>query len=76
MDGKYCCIANEERNYGAPQNEIDDGTCDGVNFNIHSRCCKDNQFKPCPDPNGCREGNFYMPDKADCISKIELLQGD
>ena len=36
-----------------PQNEIDDGTCDGVNFNRQSKCCKDEAFAPCSHASGC-----------------------
>ena len=35
-----------------PQSEIDDGTCDGVNFNRQSVCCK-TEYTQCPGLNGC-----------------------
>ena len=56
MNGGYCCKTKEERPVElgiTPQNEIDDGTCDGVDFNIQSTCCKDEAYTPCPDGSGC-----------------------
>ena len=35
-----------------PQNEINDGTCDGVNFNRQSKCCKSGHV-PCPHGSEC-----------------------
>ena len=58
LNGSYCCKFSEERDHSAPQNEIDDGTCDGKNFHLKSRCCKDDHFVKCPDPNGCARGKF------------------
>ena len=54
-NGHYCCKTNEERPVElgiTPQNEIDDGTCDGVDFNRQSRCCK-SERAPCPHGSGC-----------------------
>merc|ERR1719431_1690195 len=56
LNGNYCCKTKEERPiaYGwTPQSEIDDGTCDGIEFNRQSRCCKDEQYVPCPHASGC-----------------------
>ena len=56
LNGGYCCKTKEERpvEYGwTPQNEIDDGTCDGVDFNRQSKCCKDEAYTPCPHGSGC-----------------------
>ena len=57
LNGGYCCKVKEERpvEWGfTPQNEIDDGTCDGVNFNIQSVCCK-TEWAPCPHSSGCSD---------------------
>ena len=54
-NGDNCCKTNEERPIElgiTPQNEIDDGTCDGVDFNRQSKCCKYTNT-PCPDGSGC-----------------------
>ena len=56
LNGSYCCKTKEERpvEWGiTPQNEIDDGTCDGVDFNIQSVCCKAEAYTPCPDGSEC-----------------------
>ena len=57
LNGGYCCKTNEERpvnskHYKTPQKEIDDGTCDGVDFNIQSTCCH-SENSPCPTGSGC-----------------------
>ena len=55
-NGDHCCKTKEERPIElgiTPQNEIDDGTCDGVDFNRQSKCCKDGANTPCPDGSGC-----------------------
>ena len=49
----------KERPNGGLQSEIDAGTCDGVDFNLESTCCNNNDFTPCPDPNGCA-GKFNV----------------
>ena len=53
LNGDYCCKTKEERPNGGLQSEIDDGTCDGVDFNLESTCCNNSDYTPCPDPNGC-----------------------
>ena len=57
MNGGYCCKTREERpaNLGiTPQNEIDDGTCDGLDFNRQSKCCNVNVATArCPQASGC-----------------------
>ena len=55
LNGDYCCKTAEERptSWGwTPQDEIDDGTCDGVDFNLQSVCCKTG-YTPCPQGSGC-----------------------
>ena len=55
LNGGYCCKTKEERPVSGgitPQNEIDDGTCDGVDFNRQSTCCK-SEYSPCPHGSGC-----------------------
>ena len=56
MNGGYCCKEQKERQLDhsvvTPQNEIDDGTCDGVDFNRQSKCCNHNHA-PCPHASGC-----------------------
>ena len=54
-NGDYCCKTNEEKT--GTQNEIDAGTCDGMDFNIHSKCCKGNAFTACPWARGCNPDN-------------------
>ena len=59
LNGSYCCKTKEERpvEWGiTPQNEIDDGTCDGVDFNIKSKCCN-SQHAPCPHGSGCSDNS-------------------
>ena len=51
LNGAYCCKTNEEKT--GTQNEIDAGTCDGMDFNIQSTCCKDNANTACPWGSGC-----------------------
>ena len=54
-NGDNCCKTKEERPIElgiTPQNEIDDGTCDGVDFNRQSKCCK-SDYTPCPHGSGC-----------------------
>ena len=53
LNGEYCCKTDEENPDGGLQDEIDSGTCDGVNFNEQSTCCKDAEFVKCPEANGC-----------------------
>ena len=56
LNGGYCCKTREERlvKLGiTPQNEIDDGTCDGLDFNRQSVCCRDEANTPCPHASGC-----------------------
>ena len=58
LNGWYCCQTKEERptwynSPKTPQNEIDSGTCDGLDFNRKSRCCKDERNTPCSDTNKC-----------------------
>ena len=56
LNGAFCCKTNEERplSYNqTPQNEIDSGTCDGVDFNRQSVCCKDEKYIQCPHGSGC-----------------------
>jgi len=56
LNGAFCCKTNEERplsNNQTPQNEIDSGTCDGVDFNRQSVCCKDEKYIRCPQGSGC-----------------------
>ena len=56
LNGGYCCKTREERpvNLGiTPQNQIDDGTCDGLDFNSQSACCRDEAYTPCPHASGC-----------------------
>ena len=55
LNGGYCCKTNKERPVElgiTPQNEIDDGTCDGVDFNRQSKCCK-SENTPCPHGSVC-----------------------
>ena len=54
-NGGYCCQTNKERPVElgiTPQNEIEDGTCDGVDFNRQSYCCN-SEHAPCPHESGC-----------------------
>ena len=37
-NGKYCCNENEEKPNGT-ESQIEDGTCDGLDFNRKSECC-------------------------------------
>ena len=37
-NGKYCCNENEEKPAGT-ESQIEDGTCDGLDFNRKSECC-------------------------------------
>ena len=56
MNGSYCCKTREEKLVTVgitPQNEIDDGTCDGLDFNRQSVCCADGAHTPCPHSSGC-----------------------
>ena len=56
LNGGYCCKTREERPIKlgiTPQNEIDDGTCDGLDFNRQSVCCRDEANTPCPHASGC-----------------------
>ena len=58
LNGWYCCQTKEERptwytSPKTPQNEIDSGACDGLDFNRKSRCCKDEQYTSCSDTNKC-----------------------
>ena len=60
LNGGYCCKTREERpvNVGiTPQNQIDDGTCDGLDFNSQSVCCRDGNT-PCPYARGCFDNSF------------------
>ena len=58
-NGNHCCKTKEERlvEIGTtpwwPQSEIDDGTCDGLDFNRQSSCCRDDAYTPCPHTSGC-----------------------
>merc|ERR1712080_578500 len=56
LNGNYCCQTNEELTNGGTQSEKDSGTCDGINFNEQSTCCKNHGFIPCPSANGCSTG--------------------
>ena len=37
-NGNYCCNENEEKPNGT-ESQIEDGTCDGLDFNRKSECC-------------------------------------
>ena len=55
LNGRYCCKSKEERPVNwkiTPQKDIDDGTCDGVDFNRRSTCCR-SENAPCPTGSGC-----------------------
>ena len=58
LNGDYCCQTNEELTNGGTQSEKDSGTCDGINFNEQSTCCKNHGFIPCPSANGCSTGTL------------------
>ena len=51
LNGKHCCKTNNERpkGAGAPQDKIDNGSCDGLNFGRQSSCCENNDHVPCLD---------------------------
>ena len=53
LNGKRCCRSNQELKKGGLQKEIKSGTCDGMNFNRESTCCKDNDHQTCPHIEGC-----------------------
>ena len=53
MNGDYCCKTNKEKKYGATQQDIISGTCDGINFDFDSTCCEYNEFLKCPYSTGC-----------------------
>ena len=40
-NGYYCCNENEEKPVGpdTTESQIEDGTCDGLDFNRKSKCC-------------------------------------
>jgi len=62
--GNFCCRTRRERQSNCnvcrptPQREIDTGDCDGVGFDIFSRCCNNEEYIRCPgvqcltDPSG------------------------
>ena len=63
LNGDFCCKTREERPVElghTPQNEIDDGTCDGLDFNRQSVCCRDDAYTPCPHASGCFD-NSTLP---------------
>ena len=80
MNGDYCCKTKEERPVElgiTPQNEIDAGTCDGLNFNRQSTCCKSGfgifpgpTFLPCPHGSGCFDNSPLLG--ADCGGVINM----
>ena len=57
MNGLQCCRSNQELPGGGLHSEIQSGTCDGINFNRESTCCKDYDNKPCPHIQGCFDYN-------------------
>ena len=73
LNGGYCCKTKEERlvKLGiTPQNEIDDGTCDGLDFNRQSVCCRDEANTPCPHASGCfdnSDGKYLIHLKNLCL---------
>jgi len=69
LNGGYCCKTKEERPVSpqTPQNEIDDGTCDGVDFNRQSKCCK-SQNAPCPNGSGCFDNSVGTIRNEKCSS--------
>ena len=58
-NGNNCCKTKEERLIETettpwwPQSQIEDGTCDGLDFNRQSTCCRDEAYTPCPRASGC-----------------------
>ena len=68
VNGNHCCKTKEERLIQDgitpwwPQSEIDDGTCDGLDFNRQSACCRDEAHTPCPHASGCfdNSGSKYL----------------
>ena len=59
LNGNHCCKTKQERplDSGTPQNEIDDGSCDGFNFNQFSRCCKGDANTPCAYATRCHDNS-------------------
>ena len=57
MNGLQCCRSNQELTSGGLHSEIQSGTCDGINFNRESTCCKDYDNKACPHIQGCFDYN-------------------
>ena len=58
--GWYCCNTNEERDPSlgwTPPEEVASGTCDGIDFNRESTCCKD-KYEPCPSGGGCYDFQY------------------
>ena len=53
LNGQKCCRTDQEYKNGGTSREKKSGTCDGINFNRESTCCKDKDDQTCPHINGC-----------------------
>ena len=57
LNGKQCCRSNQELVNGGLYSEKKSGTCDGINFNRESTCCKDHDNQACQHNEGCFDYN-------------------
>ena len=76
LNGHYCCKTKEERQVGGcchetPQSEIEDGTCDGIEFNRQSVCCYNEQWVTCPYSSGC-DDNPGMYNYLKCTIRVNF----